>query len=112
MQGNLYSNFGSNLKRIISEKDISQASVARKLGTSPMQVSRWITGRNAPPLKTFCELCRVLQVKPGVFFEEIIADDELFNAHGEPRQAQDSVMREWMEFKRFERLRGQFLKAS
>lgn len=40
-------NLAANLKRILSERKISQAKFARAIGVSPMAVSHYMSGRNA-----------------------------------------------------------------
>ena len=63
---------GSEIRRWREAADLSQADLAKRLGTSQSAVSRWESGRDEPRLSTIasilraCELEGELQVGPGV----------------------------------------------
>lgn len=55
---------GQNLKRIRTEKDISQGDIARELGVSRGFVSNIESGKTNPTLATIAKLAKALSVSP------------------------------------------------
>ncbi len=55
---------GQNLKRIRTEKDISQGDIARELGVSRGFVSNIENGKTNPTLATIAKLAKALSVSP------------------------------------------------
>lgn len=55
------------MKRVASllkEKDISQASFARKIDVSPQALSAWMSGINQPSVQVVARMCEELSVSP------------------------------------------------
>lgn len=52
---------GKNLRRIMYDKDVSQAQIAHDLGISKATVSSWATGKRLPRTAAMDALCRYLQ---------------------------------------------------
>ena len=59
---------GKNLKRIRTEKGITQGDIVRKLGVSRSFISNIENGKTNPTLSTISKLARALDVK----IEELI----------------------------------------
>ena len=56
--------FAENLKRIMSQKDVDQSELARRLGVSPQAVNQWASGVTAPRGKRFAKVAEALEVDP------------------------------------------------
>lgn len=50
------------LGEIIDEAHISQAGIARQMGTSPALISRWKSGDITPSIASYEKLCKILNV--------------------------------------------------
>lgn len=61
--------FGTRLKRLASEKDLSNKALARVTGVHEVTVSRWMGGQE-PKAVAFVKLFRALEVEP----EYLLAD--------------------------------------
>ena len=53
---------GGNLKRLLSERDMSQSELARRIAKTPAQVNNYINGKSIPPLKVIEQIASVLCV--------------------------------------------------
>lgn len=54
--------FSQNLRRIMSDKQLSQNALARKLGCAVPTVNSWCQGQTMPRRELFENLCRLLNV--------------------------------------------------
>lgn len=54
--------FRDRLRISLARADMTQAGLARKLGTSPRVVSYWMTGDSTPSLMYLEGICKVLNV--------------------------------------------------
>ena len=64
--------FGTKLKRLLEEKNITQTKLAEMLDCRQSIISRWIKGISANPKKeTIDKLANALNVPPAYFVEEI-----------------------------------------
>lgn len=62
--------FAHNLTRIMDEKGLRQADIAKGLGVGRATVSDWCAGANVPRTPMFSALVNLLNVKPSDFFFE------------------------------------------
>ena len=49
-----------NLEKILKQKNVSQAQLARWCGVSRVAVTYWVQGKNRPSYEMLLEICRVL----------------------------------------------------
>lgn len=63
--------FGKKLEKLLELRDVSQAWLARRVGTYAPRVNEWIAGKGAPSLKVALEISRALDVPL-----EYLADDD------------------------------------
>ncbi len=56
--------FSENLRKALSDKNETQADLAKHLNTTQATVSRWISGVNEPDLQTFLNICEYLDETP------------------------------------------------
>ena len=61
-------NFGKNLKEALKQNKMSQAKLAKKLGTTQQTVSRWISEENQPDFDTLILICLILDESPNSLF--------------------------------------------
>jgi len=61
---------GMNILKCLRERRLTQKQFASILGVSTDQVSRWITGKNAPSAKMTVEICKILNVSPGYLWTD------------------------------------------
>ena len=61
-------NFGSRLKQLRQERDLSQSALARRLKTSPRMLLRWEKGEGKPSAEHLINLSRTL----GVSVDELL----------------------------------------
>lgn len=54
----------NRVRAILTERDMSQASFARKIEVSPQVLSGWIVGRRSPSIKDLAKMSEVLSVSP------------------------------------------------
>ncbi len=52
--------FGSLLKKLITERDTKEKVISQKLGYDPTYLSKWITGKNLPSQKSIDSTCEKL----------------------------------------------------
>lgn len=55
-------NIATNILRVLKERGISQAELARRAGEPPMNVSRIVTRANIPNAATLARLAEALEV--------------------------------------------------
>ena len=60
--------FGTNLKRILREKRVTQTALAEKVGITVEQVSRWVTCKSPPGWNAICLISEILEVNVGDLF--------------------------------------------
>ena len=63
--------FCKQFKKILTEKDITQQDLAKKLGIAQSMISQWITGTSNPNLNTLKKLSSVLDVPLNYFLENL-----------------------------------------
>jgi transcriptional regulator with XRE-family HTH domain len=51
------------LKEYLSNSSLNQNQLAKKLGVSPIYISRWATGKVSPSLNYFYKISKILKVK-------------------------------------------------
>jgi len=61
--------FGTRLKRLRAEREMSQAAVAKASGLSREYIARLELGQQDPTLGTMRKLAKALKVKVGVLVE-------------------------------------------
>ena len=54
-----------SLKSILKQRGISQKELAKKVGASEPEVSRWLNGRHNFTLNTVFKICNALNLFPG-----------------------------------------------
>lgn len=65
--------FGEQLKKIMSEKNLTQKDLADKLGFVHQRISFWATGRTVPTIASIKKVASALNVPVNYFIEQ---DDE------------------------------------
>lgn len=65
----------NNIKKLRSEKNISQAELAKKIGVTQQQLSSYETGKNNPRIETAKKLSECLEVS----LDEIFLDKNTIN---------------------------------
>ena len=60
-----------NLKRILKEKGVSQAELARRIGVKPPYISSLMSGSQNIGGNTLIKICRALNVSEEEFYEGI-----------------------------------------
>lgn len=66
----LSSLFACNLNRMMAERELRQADIAKALGVGRATVSDWCSGTNVPRTPMFSALVNLLNAKPSDFFFE------------------------------------------
>lgn len=56
--------FGNNLESILCEKNISQNRLAKEMNLDKSTISRYINKERLPTMKSFINLCVVLECDP------------------------------------------------
>jgi len=54
--------FGERLKEIREERAVSMSALARQIGTSQQNISRWEGGETVPSAETIVMLCKFLHI--------------------------------------------------
>ena len=72
-------NFGENLKNIRKSKNISQETLAEKLGVSRQSISKWETGENYPTMNNIMCLCDIFKCKINEIVHEDMTDINLLD---------------------------------
>lgn len=62
--------FRRNLPGLIEENKMDRKEFARRLGTSPSTISKWILGKRDPSFEYICKIIEILNCT----FEELIQD--------------------------------------
>ncbi len=62
--------FAKQLKKIMSEKDITQQKLGEKLNVSQTMVSQWLRGLRYPTLNSLQKISKALDVPTAYFLEE------------------------------------------
>ena len=62
--------FGEQLKKIMSEKNLTQKDLAEKLGFVHQRISFWTTGRTIPTLASIKKVAAALDVPVNYFIEQ------------------------------------------
>ena len=57
------SNIGERIRHVQKQHEMSQADFADKIGANISTVSKWIRGKNDPPLWGLLAICEVYDVK-------------------------------------------------
>jgi len=57
--------FGNNLRSVREISGMSQLALARAVDIHPSQISHYERNVSFPQLDNFCDICNVLNVKPG-----------------------------------------------
>ena len=72
MNSKFYDNsiFANNLKRLLQEKGMSAAELARSLGVSKSAVSDWLKGKSLPRIDKVDKICIILNCKREHFIDE------------------------------------------
>lgn len=60
------STFGDRLKAALASREVTQAALARDLGTTRYRVNRWVLGSVQPQADEIAEICRALLVSADV----------------------------------------------
>lgn len=68
--------FNENLRLALAAKEMTQQELADKLETTQATVNRWIKGINEPNLKTFLQICNLLDETPN----SLLGYDEISNS--------------------------------
>ena len=55
--------FGRNLRRIMAEREITQAQMSRDLDIPKTTISGWMNGKRAPKMSMFDKICNYLSCK-------------------------------------------------
>ncbi len=55
--------FGRNLRRMMAEREITQAQMSRDLSIPKTTISGWMNGKRAPKMQMFDRLCEYLECK-------------------------------------------------
>lgn len=79
------------LQEIMNQHSLSQTEFGKKIGESPQQVNRWMTGRAGPTLAQLREISRVF----GVSFDFLLADGIdllLTSKNQEPAPKEETVI--------------------
>lgn len=61
---------GRNIKRLLDERDVSNAQLAEALGLSESAVGKWILGRNSPKVGTMQKIADYFSVNMSDLVEE------------------------------------------
>lgn len=54
----------SRIRDVLTQRNMSQSTFARKIDVSPQTLSAWLSGRNAPKVDAIVRICQVLNVSP------------------------------------------------
>jgi transcriptional regulator with XRE-family HTH domain len=72
MNNMLHQRFCENLRRVMADKAVTQAELARRLGVSSVHVCQLIAGRNVPSLEKVEQVSKALGLDP----EELLSPVE------------------------------------
>lgn len=71
--------FSEQLKKIMSEQDITQKDLAKKLGVVQQMISFWTTGNHSPNLNSIEKVAKALNVPASYFIETPESDKNTVN---------------------------------
>ena len=72
MKNNIFTSvMAYNLRRILYDKSLTYAEIARELGCSRQTIANWATGYNNPTLNNLEKLADLLEMDRQEFFREI-----------------------------------------
>lgn len=60
--------FEKEIKKFLSEKNVTQQELANKIGVSVAEVNHWITGRRELKATDVMDICKALDITPNRFF--------------------------------------------
>lgn len=66
-------NIGYNVKRLRTQKGLTQTAIARALHVTPQAVSRWENGACCPDLSSLVDLAQVF----GTTLDELLREDSM-----------------------------------
>ena len=66
--------FGKNLKRIMYDRNITQAQMSKELNIPKTTISSWMNGKRAPKMDMFDKICSYLNCRRSDLMEEQIPD--------------------------------------
>lgn len=69
--------FGTKLKKIMKDKNISSNKLANLVGINRSSFNKYFDGESSPRLDTFLSICEILKVEPNYFFETKFTDYQL-----------------------------------
>jgi len=79
--------FNELLKKVATERGLSQAEIARRSGLSTSLIARYWTGENLPSVEKLGKLAHAMQCDPG----ELVPMPEDEEAEQEPEKARCSA---------------------
>lgn len=71
--------FSEQLKKLMSEQDITQQQLAKKLGVVQQMISFWTTGNHSPNLKSIEKIAKALNVPESYFIEKSKSEKNTVN---------------------------------
>ena len=69
--------FGEQLKKVMSEQNITQKELAEKLGVVQQMISFWTTGNHSPNIKSIEKVAKALNVPINYFIEKPKSDNKI-----------------------------------
>lgn len=74
MTGNFNEIFGKNLKRVMYDRNITQAQMSKELNIPKTTISSWMNGKRAPKMDMFDKICSYLNCRRSDLMEEKAPD--------------------------------------
>lgn len=66
--------FGKNLKRVMYDRNITQAQMSKELDIPKTTISSWMNGKRAPKMDMFDRICTYLNCRRSDLMEEKASD--------------------------------------
>lgn len=66
--------FGKNLKRVMYDRNITQAQMSKELNIPKTTISSWMNGKRVPKMDMFDKICSYLSCRRSDLMEEQILD--------------------------------------
>ena len=66
--------FGKNLRRIMYDRNITQAQMSKELNIPKTTISSWMNGKRAPKMDMFDKICSYLNCRRSDLMEEHAPD--------------------------------------
>lgn len=66
--------FGKNLRRLMYDRNITQAQMSKELSIPKTTISSWMNGKRAPKMDMFDKICSYLNCRRSDLMEEQIPD--------------------------------------